>query len=101
MLQRKIFLDKKLIKFNLWKKKCLKNLLIKSFLRNYYLQPLNRLSFTIKNNYLTRNYKFYITQNKLQCPISYSFKVPSRRLNLSRFYLVRTVNRLTISNYQK
>lgn len=101
MLKRKIFLDKKIMKYKIWKKMLLEEKIKKSFLRNYMLSPINRLSFIIKNNLNNNDFYFYKSQSKLQCYLSYSFKVPSKRINLSRFYLVRTVNKLLLGGYQK
>lgn len=101
MLKRKIFLDKKILRYKLWSKTIATNKLYMSILRNYMVKPVDRYSFIIKKNLLNSDFMFYKSQNKLQCYLSYSFKVPSKRINLSRFYLVRTVNKLYMGGYQK
>lgn len=101
MLKRKVFLDKKLILYKTWKKHQVNSLITKSFLKNYMLKPINRVSFIIKKNYSNNDLRYYKAQNKLQCFMSFSFKVPCKRINLSRFYLVRSANKLLLGGYQK
>ena len=101
MLKRKIFLDKKIIRYKIWEKGKLSSIIKKSFLRNYAVDPIRRFSLIIQSNYSNNDFQFYKSQNKLQCYMSYSFKVPTKRLNLSRFYLTRSVNKLYLGGYQK
>lgn len=101
MAQRKKFLDSKLIKFRIESKNILEKRLIKSLQRNNSIAGRERIAFFIKNNYFTRHNYFYKSQNKLQCTLTYSFKVPSKKLKLSRFYLVKHVDALLIGGLQK
>lgn len=101
MLKRKMYLDKKIIKYRLWFSGCLQRTLIKSIKTNHHVYPLHRLSFFINKDRQTNHCMFYASQNKLQCFMSYSMRVPSKKLNLSRFYLSRGADRLFLSNYQK
>lgn len=65
------------------------------------IKPLERLSFNIQKIYLNSQHKFYLSQNKLQCFLSYSFSVPSRKLKFSRFFINKAVERLIFGGYQK
>jgi hypothetical protein len=79
----------------------IKKKITKKFLKNYNIQPLNRLSFIIRKNNFNFEKKFYSSQNKLQCSMSYSFSVPNRRLNYSRFFLNTATDKLGFGGYQK
>ena len=101
MLKRKLFLDKKIIKYKIWHNSRINNILQSSFRQNHFLKPSYRISFFINKDRQTQHYMFYKSQSKLQCFISYSVKVPNKKLNLSRFYLGRATDRLLLANYQK
>jgi|CXWK01.1.fsa_nt_gi hypothetical protein len=101
MLKRMKYIDHKLMRYKNWHSDRINILIKKSLLRNYQIQPKIRLSFIIQKDYANTAYKFYKSQNKLQCQMSYSFKVPSKKINFSRFYLTRSVDRLLLFKYQK
>lgn len=87
--------------YNNWTPFIYKSILINSFSKNYFIQPKNRLSFFLRKNYTNKQKKFYASQNKLQCFLSYSFSVPLQKTNVSRFYLNKGADRLIMSGYQK
>lgn len=101
MIYRKKWLDKKFINYNNTVSNNLNRKLILSFKKNYYQNYSKRISFFIQDFYTNKNLKFYNSQNKLQCSLTYSTKVPTSRLMVSRFYLIRHSNSLLIGNYQK
>ena len=101
MIYRKKYLDKKLIKYRLENKKNLKKKLISSFRKNYYQCYNKRLSFFIQNFYTNSNLRFYNSQNKLQCNIMYSTRVPNSKILVSRFFLIKNSNSLLLGGYQK
>lgn len=101
MLKRNSLFDKKIIKYKLWKQHQLRGTLIQSFKENQFLKPLNRLSFFIGLDRQSKHYLFYKSQSKLQCYLSYSLRVPSAKMQLSRFYLNRGADQLLLGNYQK
>lgn len=101
MIQRKKHLDYILIRFAHKQKYKTKNILKKSFLTNYFLLPINRLSFIVRKNFQTKHNKFSNSQNKLQCRMDYSFSVPTKKLKYSRFYLTKSADRLMHGGYQK
>lgn len=101
MIKRKIHLDKKKIKFVRWQQNSLSKLLKKSFRCNHATAPIARISFGIQRTATTKLCYFYKSQNKLQCFLSYSFRVPYKRLQMSRFYLSRAANKLLMYSYQK
>lgn len=101
MLKKKRFFVKQLIKYNYWYKDILFKKLLKSFQENHLIQPVDRISFFIRTDYYTRNYRYYGSQNRLACFMTYSLRVPSKRVLLSRFYLNKGAELLYLSNYQK
>lgn len=101
MLKRNSLFDKKIIKYKLWKTQYLKNSLIQSFKENHFIKPIERVSFFIGLDRQSKHYLFYKSQNRSQCYLSYSLRVPSAKVQLSRFYLNRGVDKLFLSNYQK
>ena len=101
MIRRKRHLDLKFIRYHNWTKEILEKKLIYSFSKNYFLKPKQRLSFFFRKNNINSQQKFYKSQNKLQCFLSYSFSVPLQKTNVSRFYLVKGADRLIMGGYQK
>lgn len=101
MLQRSKHLNKKLIRYHFWQQKKNNLKLTKSFVKNFFIHYKIRISFNIRKNYYNKHHKFYLTQNKLQCFLHYSFSVPNKRVNVSRFYLTRGLDRLMFAGYQK
>ena len=101
MIRRKKHLDFKTMSYNNWIPFIYKNKLINNFRKNYFIQPKFRLSFFVRKNYTNNHRKFYASQNKLQCFLSYSFSVPLQKTNVSRFYLNKGADRLIMGGYQK
>lgn len=101
MIRRKKHLDKIIIRYKLWKPNFLQKKLNTSFLENFNLLPLDRLTFILKKKYLNKSHKFYKSQNKLQCRFSFSFSVPSSKLRVSRFFLNKACDSLIFGCYQK
>lgn len=101
MLKRNIFLDKKIIQYKKFYKKRLTEKLLASFRENHFLKPIARLSFFIKKDYFCQHKQFYRSQSKSYCFMTHSKRVPTSKLQLSRFYLGKSLDRLTLTNYQK
>lgn len=101
MIRRKKHLDESYIKYYNYSLKYRNNLLKKSFLKNYQINYLLRFSQIVREVNVNRNLKFYGSQNKLQCPLMYSFSVPNQNLFYSRFYLNKSADRLSFAGYQK
>lgn len=101
MIRRKKHLDFKYIRYYNWSQEILDKKLTKSFGKNYFLKPKQRLSFFVRKNFRNSDQKFYGSQNKLQCFLSYSFSVPLQKTNVSRFYLSKGADRLIMGGYQK
>lgn len=102
MIYRKKYLDKLNLRFGTYHLKCFLTEKLKlSFGKNYKICYKNRLGFFIKKFYVNRDHKFYNSQNKAICFMTYSPKVPNACLSLSRFYLVKHSNNLYLSGYQK
>ena len=72
-----------------------------NFKKNYYQCYAKRINFFIQNFYYNKNLRFYNSQNKLQCNMMYSTKVPTSKLMVSRFYLIKNANSLLLGGYQK
>lgn len=89
------------MRYRLWEPTFQMTFLKKSFLANYNLLPLNRLSFAIQTRYRRTDHRFYLSQSKLQCPLSFSYSVPNKRIQHSRFYLNKGLDRLMHGGYQK
>ena len=102
MIYRKKYLDKFNLRFLVNKKQgCMFNKIQSSFKLNYSQTFNKRNSFYIKNFYTNKNLQFYKSQNKPICFITFSPKVPSSKLLLSRFFLVKNTDRLLLGGYQK
>lgn len=101
MIYRKKQLDKFNIKFLRQKKNTLKKKIYSCFKKSYYQSFNKRISFYIKNFYKNKDLQFYNSQNKPTCFITYSTRVPSSKLLVSRFFLVKNVNKLLIGGYQR
>ncbi len=101
MIRRKKHLYFKVIKYKNISKNPLEVFLKKSFIKNFRVNAVHRISFLLRNNYTNSDLQFYNSQNKLQCNWEYSFSVPSKRLNVSRFILGRYTNKLVFGGYQK
>ena len=99
-MQRQKYLDMKSVRFLRWKKISTNRRLYKSFLKNFFLEGSERLTFIFQKTFVSSDNHFYRSQNKLQCLFSYSFSVPSKRLHSSRFYLNKGLDRLVYSGYQ-
>lgn len=105
MIYRKKHLDKKLLNYKLTKANNLNyNLNYKlklSFKKNYCQNYKKRFSFFLQKFYHNKHLRFYNSQNKLQCFITYSMRVPQSKVLLSRFFLVKNSNSLLLGGYQK
>lgn len=101
MIYRKKWLDKKYISFRNTRCNNLRSKLLLSFKKNYNQIYTKRLSFFIQNFYNNKDLRFYNSQNKLQCSLMYSTKVPNSKLMISRFYLINNSNSLLFGGYQK
>ena len=101
MVYRKKHLDFLTLRYNDYYKKRLKKKLFLSIQKNFYTAPKIRVSLGLQNKFISSDYKFYKTQNKLRCMFTYTRSVPSKRLQLSRFYMVLKLNNLLISGAQK
>lgn len=101
MIYRKKWLDKKYLNYKKTKNNNLNQKVILSFRKNYYQNYAKRLSFFIQNYYNNKDFMFYNSQNKLQCNIMYSTKVPHSKLMVSRFFLIKNSNSLLLGGYQK
>lgn len=101
MLQRNKHLNKKLIRYHYWYKSKNKLVLNKSFKKNFLVNYKSRISLSIQNRYTNSFHRFYFSQNKLQCFLHYSFSVPNKKVNVSRFFLTKGLERLMFSGYQK
>jgi hypothetical protein len=89
------------MRYILWKPSVLSKKLRLSYLTNYQIKPKERFSFILQQFYVNSQHRFYSSQNKLQCFLSYSFSVPSRKVGVSRFYINKGVERLIFGGYQK
>ena len=101
LIQRSKHLNKKLIKYLIWAPNKLKTKLKKSFIKNFKIDYKSRISLNVRTFYFTKQKQFYNSQNKLQCFLSYNFSVPNKRVNTSRFYLNKGIERLIFGGYQK
>lgn len=101
MIRRAKHLNFKRIRYFFWKQTNLATQIKISFLKNFYCRPLDRLSFIIQQKFTNKNHKYYFSQNKLQCEMSFSFSVPTKKLGNSRFFLNKAVDRLMYGGYQK
>lgn len=101
MIRRKKHLDNVYIRYYNYISNHKQNIIKKTFLKNYKVVYLARLSQTIRNLNTNSDFKFYMSQNKLQCPLMYSFSVPNQNLFYSRFYLNKSADRLSFAGYQK
>lgn len=101
MIYRKKYVDIKKIQYFNFKYKNLNKLLISSFKNNFYQNYMKRISFYIQKFNVNSNKQFYQSQNKLYCPITFSKKVPNKKIMYSRFYLIKNLNGLIIPPYQK
>lgn len=101
MIYKKKYIDKTNIKYLKHHKFLIYNKLLLSFKKNYTQQYKKRISFFIQKFYTTNDSKFYMSQNKLYCGLTYSGRVPSHKLRLSRFYLVKHSDGLLLGGYQK
>lgn len=101
MVYRKKHMDFLTLRYNFFTKFLLVTKLNNSFKKNFYTHPKVRVSLWIQKKYKPRQNKFYKTQNKLRCMFTYTRSVPSKRMQLSRFYMVTNLNNLLISAAQK
>lgn len=101
MIKRGKHLGFKRMRYNFWEPTILQTKLTKSFLKNFDILPINRLSWIFQKRYTNKSHTFYWSQNKLQCPFSFSFSVPNKRIQHSRFYLNKALDRLMHGGYQK
>lgn len=101
MIQRAKHHNLKKLRYLNWAEVQLQAQLKKSFLKNFFLLPKLRLSFIFQKRFYTSAQQFYGSQNKLQCVYSNSFSVPSKKLQNSRFYLNKALDRLMHGGYQK
>lgn len=89
------------IRYKLWLPHILDRKLNLSFQKNFFIQPAERFSFIFQKRHLNRDHFFFWSQNKLQCPMSFNFSVPNKRVKHSRFYLNKALDRLVHGGYQK
>lgn len=101
MLQRNKHLNKKLIRYFFWNKNKNNLILLKSIKKNFLVNYKTRISLNIQRKNYNCHHRFYLSQNKLQCFLHYSFSVPNKKVNVSRFYLTKGLERLMFSGYQK
>lgn len=75
----------------------------KSLLRNHYNHYKLRLSFTVDKSEqsLYSHNRYFKTFQKLICPYTLSKKVPSKRMQFSRFFLNKQINTLKLNNIIK
>ena len=98
MLKKKNKLQKQLlIKYN-YAQLFLENLLNSSLKKNHYLDPLNRISYLVNEDYVNNLFFKFSTYQKLLCPISLSHKVPNKSYMYSRFFLNKQLDKLVIAN---
>jgi len=79
----------------------LESLLQKSLSKNQYIDPIDRLSFFAREDYVDDLYFKFSTFQKLTCLISLSHKVHNKGYHYSRFFLNKQLNKLSISNTLK
>lgn len=101
MIRKKKNLHFKEIRYKNWSNNKLEKRLKLSFLRNFNLTPINRLSFILQTKHCNKQHFFYIAQNKLQCLFSYSYSVPNKKIISSRFFLNKGIERLMYGSFQK
>jgi len=101
MVYRKKYVDKFILRYKIAEKSKLSNKLILSFKKNYNVCYKKRIGLFINKLYTNKDNRFYNSQNKAVCFMTYSPKVPNANLNLSRFYLVKHSNSLLLSGFQK
>ena len=95
--KKQLLIKYQFINQELWKK------IKKSLFLNHYNHYKFRLSFNLNQiePLLYDNNRFFKTFQKLVCPYSLSKKVPSKRLNFSRFFINKQINTLKINNMLK
>lgn len=101
MLKKKYNLQKQLILKHNYNLQFLDKLLTLSLSKNHYIDPLDRLSFFCREDYLSNLFFKTVTFQKLTCLVSLSMKVPSKAYHYSRFFLNKQFNKLVISNTLK
>lgn len=101
MLKRKKHIYHNFIRFNHWERQITEKRTTKAILKNFFLTPLNRLSTIFDQPKFRHNHSRYSSMSKLQCPWSYSFSVPNKKLKGSRFFLNRAVDQLVYPFLQK
>ena len=101
MLQRRKYYYRKHFLFKNFQERYVTSLIKASFLQNHFLQPKLRLSFLKFRDSLKRQFFFFNSADKLVCYYNFTRRVPTRRLLLGRFSLVRHMNTLTLGPFQK
>ena len=101
MLKKKYNLFKQLfLKYN-FQKIFFNSLLTKSFAKNHFIAPLIRISFFSQPDYVDNFLYRFKSYQKLQCLISLSPKVHSKKYHYARFFLNKQLDKLTIANTLK
>jgi len=95
--KNKKFKIKQILIKTFYNKNELKYIIYKSLLKNHYNSYIFRLSFTI-NIFFFKKLHYFKSYQKSICFFSLSKKVPSHKLNYSRFFLNKKLNTFNINN---
>lgn len=101
MLKKKKNIQLQIILKFLYKNKHLENLLVTSFSKNHFLEPLNRISFFYREDAVFNKFFRFNTIQRLYCLNTSSPKVPNKKYLYSRFFLNKQLENLTVSNTLK
>lgn len=101
MIYRKKFLDFKTILYRKYKEIVWKKILKKSLRSNKKVSHIIRAGMVIQSFSLNKQKRFYKSQYKPFCFLSYNPRVPRASVSTSRFYLTKNADSLYISQYQK
>lgn len=101
MLKKKYNLNKQIsLKVN-YLETWLESLLTKSLEQNMFLNPTERISYSLKRADHFDFFNFFATYQKLHCLITLSPKVPNKKFYYSRFFFNKQLNYLTCANTLK
>lgn len=98
MLKKKYNYQHQLFVKYKYKQTFLKLLLIRSFMKNHFLTPKERISYFAQPITIDDITHRFSTYQKLYCLITASPKVHNREYHYSRFFLNKQLDKLTISN---
>ena len=101
MLKKKYNIQKQLFLKTNYKKIFLRKLVETSLSSNHYIEPIDRISYFCRDDYVDNIYFRAATYQKLHCLISMSPKVHHRSYHYSRFFLNKQLNNLAICNTLK